>query len=180
MTQGTAPRGYVDHWITPRWVIDALGPFNVDPCCCAEMLWPTASEMIAPPRDGLLEPWGGAVWLNPPFRHRVERWMDRMAMHANGVALVAARVETRWWHASVWGASSAHTVLFPKGRIAFHTPRGELRGEVGFPVALIGYGAAGLRLRTQTQIPGVLLHGWTRRSGRRRSMRAPSAPEVSR
>ena len=41
-------------WLTPRYIIDALGPFDLDPCCPPKMPWRTAAEMVCRPADGLV------------------------------------------------------------------------------------------------------------------------------
>ena len=68
-----------DH-LTPRWIIEALGPFDLDPC---GSLYgePCAVHVIRPPFDGLAAPWPdeALVWLNPPFdRYQVGRWIQRL------------------------------------------------------------------------------------------------------
>ena len=35
-----------DDWITPREIIAALGPFDLDPCASATQPWPTAEHML--------------------------------------------------------------------------------------------------------------------------------------
>ena len=55
-------------WLTPKYIIDALGPFDLDPCCPPKMPWRTAAQMICRPDDGLAVDWTGKrVWLNPPY-----------------------------------------------------------------------------------------------------------------
>lgn len=34
-------------WLTPKWIIDVLGAFDLDPCCPdGEMPWRTADRMV--------------------------------------------------------------------------------------------------------------------------------------
>jgi len=62
-----------------------------------------------------------------------------MAAHDNGTALLAARVETRWFHNYVWKRASA--VLFLNGRLYFFTPDGkQARGNAGHGSVLVAYG----------------------------------------
>lgn len=35
-----------DEWYTPREIIDALGPFELDPCAPISPLWPTAKKCL--------------------------------------------------------------------------------------------------------------------------------------
>jgi hypothetical protein len=53
--------------LTPRFVIDALGPFDLDPCPPKERPWDTARRHFTEADDGLSRPWKGRVWLNPPY-----------------------------------------------------------------------------------------------------------------
>lgn len=165
---GHHQRGYVpgnrDDWVTPRRIIDVLGPFDLDPACCDPMPWPTADTMWT--SEGLDRQWSGMVWLNPPYSD-VGTWMERLADHGNGIALVFARVETVWWFETVWTKASA--IAFPKGRLTFYRPDGTKPGvNSGAPSALVAYGelaAERLRLSLQTLGgDGVLLDNWRRAS----------------
>lgn len=50
-----------DSWITPRSIIDALGPFDLDPCACIPQPWPCAARSFDVNTNGLLQDWGGGV-----------------------------------------------------------------------------------------------------------------------
>lgn len=149
-----------DIWLTPRHILDALGAFDLDPCSAPDpALWPTAAEHITLPVDGLSAPWRGRVWLNPPYGQRTWRWLDRLAQHGDGVALVFARTETAGFAAQVWGRADA--VLFLTGRLTFHNPDGSVGGgNAGAPSCLIAYGAANARVLERCGLPGVLVSGW--------------------
>lgn len=111
------PKGKSDTYITPQWIVDALGPFDMDPCCPPIMPWRTAERMIHYPEDGLAAEWHGRVWLNPPYsREGIGKWMAKMAAHNNGIALVFARTGTEWAQEARRVATAA---LFMKGRITF-------------------------------------------------------------
>jgi len=62
-----AVRGQTDCWLTPPEIIEALGPFDLDPCAAPGQPWATAKHQYAPPQDGLELPWFGRVWVNPPY-----------------------------------------------------------------------------------------------------------------
>jgi phage N-6-adenine-methyltransferase len=128
-----------DSWITPKWIIDRLGPFDLDPCACDPQPWPTAWKMITESDDGLTAPWAGHVWCNPPYGKALGVWMSRMAQHNDGIALIFARTETKTFFDSVW--PHAASVLFLRGRLTFHFPDGRKgKGNSGGPSVLIGYG----------------------------------------
>ena len=130
--------GTSDVWLTPRQLIWALGPFDLDPCAApSPRPWPTATRHIELPEDGLTVDWSGSrVWLNPPYSG-AGPWLERMAEHRNGIALIFARVETDAWHSLIWPV--AHRVFFPRGRIQFCLPDGTEKNGSGAPSALICY-----------------------------------------
>jgi hypothetical protein len=139
------------------------------------MPWKTAARMIAPPRDGLSEPWTGRVWLNPPFGNRAAAWLAKLAAHGNGVALIPARTETRMFYSSVWPKADAVLFLYreeyylskeePSGGAAatntkWHEWQNELRecaGVVELIAAKVRQGAPGtvkvyMELETNTVV----------------------------
>lgn len=132
-----AHRGASDSWITPRYLIDRLGPFDLDPCAAPVQPWPCARHAYTV--DGLTRPWFGRVWLNPPYGPQTGRWLERLADHGNGIALTFARTETRMFHRFVFGRATA--LMFLEGRLHFYRPDGR-RGEhnAGGPSVLIAYG----------------------------------------
>jgi hypothetical protein len=107
-----------DEWLTPPDIIDALGPFDLDPCAPIERPWPTANKHLTRREDGLLSTRDGSVWLNPPYGREAERWLRRLANHGDGIALIFARTETEAFHEYVW--SRADSLLFLRGRLHFH------------------------------------------------------------
>lgn len=109
--------------------------------------------------DGLSLPWSGFVWVNPPFGPDAETWLERLAAHGNGIGLVPARTETRWFIKTVWAVADA--VLFLHGRPHFHYPDGT-RGKAnsGAPICLIGYGDLATDRLVHCDLPGSLVTKW--------------------
>lgn len=137
----TRRSGSTDSWITPKWLLDRLGPFDLDPCACDPQPWPTATRMVTEQENGLLLQWSGFVWCNPPYGRSLGIWLERMALHNHGIALIFARTDTRAFHQNVW--PHADTLLFLKGRLTFHKPSGEIAPmghNSGGPSVLIAYG----------------------------------------
>lgn len=146
-------RGQTNDWITPREVLAALPPFDLDPCASETQPWATAYEMISPPQDGLAAEWHGRVWVNPPYGPDAGRFMEKLADHGDGIALVAARVETRWFFDQVWNRADA--ILFLFGRLYFHRPSGErASGNSGHPSVLVAYGRDAARDLGRCSLPG--------------------------
>jgi hypothetical protein len=130
-------------WLTPPDLLEALGPFDLDPCACPlPRPWATAETMWTREDSPLRREWFGRVWLNPPFGPKplVSAFMRRMVAHSRGIALLFARTETEVFFETVWECATA--VLFLKGRPHFHHQDGRrAAANSGAPVTLIAYGA---------------------------------------
>lgn len=134
-----AHRGATDDWITPPRIVGALGRFDLDPCACTTQPWPCADTSYNFDDDGLAQPWNGRIWLNPPYGPHAEPFLEKLAEHGDGVALLFARTETAMFHTYVWGVADA--LLFLRGRLHFHRPDGTMGpGNAGGPSVLIAYG----------------------------------------
>lgn len=106
-----------DEWYTPKWIIDSLGKFDLDPCAPTHHHW-TADKCYTAEDDGLAQPWQGRVWLNPPYRNPlIGKFMRRMAEHHNGIALVFNRMDTALWYDVIF--PSADAMLIIRGRLKF-------------------------------------------------------------
>lgn len=130
-------------WLTPPAIIEALGgpaAFDLDPCAPELRPWPTARQHYTRQDNGLLLPWSGRVWLNPPYSTaEIATWLGKLAGHGCGTALIFARTETDAFFANVWERASA--VLFIRGRLHFHYPDGRRApANSGAPSVLIAYG----------------------------------------
>lgn len=131
-------------WLTPPEVITALGgatSFDLDPATPAQQPYPTALARYTRADNGLLLPWFGRVWLNPPYsNHEIGKWLARLAEHGHGVALIFARTETDNFFRFVWERASA--ALFLRGRLNFHHADGRRADHnAGAPSVLCAYGA---------------------------------------
>lgn len=157
MTLGSHQRtvGSSQTYITPRSIIDDLGPFDTDPCAASNMPWATAHKMVTEAEDGLSRPWSGFVWCNPPFdRKIVGAWVRRMAEHRNGILLVHARTETGWFQ-PVWASDA---VLFLRGRVTFCREDGSRHAaNSGAPVILAAWGQTGVRRLRTSSLGGHLV-----------------------
>ncbi len=137
-------KGLSNDWITPAYIIHALGSFDLDPCASIEMPWLTASENYTANEDGLAQKWHGRVWCNPPFdRYEKPKWMDRMAEHNNGILLVPGALETKNFKDYVWGKCAGLLAL--DHRPFFYKPDGsKAKWDCGCSIVLIAYGETNL------------------------------------
>ncbi|KKK96734.1 hypothetical protein LCGC14_2659820, partial [marine sediment metagenome] len=103
--------------------------------------WRTATTQLT--ADGLDASWRGFVWCNPPYGPDTWQWLDRMALHGEGIALIFARTETEMFFECMW--EKAWAVLFLKGRLTFCRPDGpRAEHNSGAPSVLVAYGAEDL------------------------------------
>jgi hypothetical protein len=157
---------------TPGWIIDRLGPFDLDPCAGDPRPWDCARVNYTLADDGLSKRWLGLTWLNPPFcRYVVERWIQRLADHGNGVALLHARCEAQWFR-PVWANASG--ILFMGQRIKFcHADGIEHPANSGAPPVLVSFGAEALKRIQASGIEGALVERWIWQTERARPHAAP-------
>ncbi len=148
--------GLKDEWLTPLNIITALGPFDLDPCAPIVRPWPTAAAHYTLDDDGLSKPWDGNVWLNPPYGPKTKLWMERLAQHGNGIALIFGRTETDCFFKAVWGRADA--MLFIRGRIHFCDVSGmRAKNNSGAPSVLIAYGRENANRLLCSKISGFLV-----------------------
>lgn len=122
-----------DEWTTPRWLFDRLHErfqFTVDVAATPEnALRPKFFE----DPWGLEYSWAGErCFCNPPYS-RIATWAEKFTQEAERasliVALIPARVDTRWWQDHI---AKADHVYFIRGRLRF----GESKNSAPFPSAL--------------------------------------------
>lgn len=145
---GYMPRPATVDWRTPPEVVELLhvlwegGP-DLDPCasegCPDEELIGKANHFgpAAGCEDGLLVPWRGRVFVNPPFAD-LASWLGKAAashrlLGTEVVFLLPARTDTAYWHEQV---ATADLVVFWRGRLKFVGAP----AAAPFPVALAYWG----------------------------------------
>lgn len=147
-----------DVWLTPPDILARLGAFDLDPCSAINQPWQTARVHYTKNDDGLSKKWFGRVWCNPPFGSEAGKWLEKLAVHGNGVALIPARTETKFFFRYVWDCASA--VLFLRGRPHFYFPDGTRAPfNSGAPICLIGYGSENVSVLVKSGL-GVVVRDW--------------------
>lgn len=154
MSRHTSTRNETDVWLTPPYILEALGEFDLDPCASLNRPWDTARKHYTVEDDGLAQEWEGSVWMNPPYGQQTARWLENLAAHGDGVALIFARTETRMFHAHVWEQATA--ALFLEGRLTFCRPDGTpAANNGGAPSVLVAYGEAAAARLKSSGLPGA-------------------------
>lgn len=108
-------------YYTPKWIFDALQlTFDID------VASPPNGPPFTPCRkyftqldDGLIQPWTGSVFLNPPFSN-VTPFVDKWLKHNNGIALLP--MSKSKWFERVWNSPAA-IVALPRD-LLFIDPKG--------------------------------------------------------
>jgi hypothetical protein len=136
------PEGEENQWFTPQYIFDAIGlEFDMDPCSPGAGLTNVpAKKHLTIVEDGLVTPWEGTVFVNPPYGKHTPVWMKKLADHGDGIALVFARTDVKWFQENVDRSSA---VCFIASRVKFHKGHIGAGSQVGTPGAgsmLIAYG----------------------------------------
>lgn len=154
-------RGEKDEWLTPPAIIDALGPFDLDPCSPIDRPWPVAARHLTISDDGLTADWDGFVWCNPPYGPVTWEWLARLASHTDGgIALIFARTETVGFFDQVWRRADA--LLFLEGRLHFHHVDGlRAAANAGAPSVLVGYGDRAVHRLRMNRSLGAFVENWS-------------------
>jgi hypothetical protein len=96
------------------------------------------------------------VWCNPPYSFEAWTWLEKLADHGNGIALIFARTETAGFVRTVWERATA--VRFLHGRIHFHYPDGtRAAANSGAPSVLVAYGEYAAQRLEQSIMPGTFI-----------------------
>ena len=150
------PKMIKDEWLTPPGIIDSLGFFDLDPCSPSIRPWDTALKHYTKEDNGLKQEWFGRVWCNPPYGKSTFKWIDKLADHGNGIALIFARTETKGFFDSVWNKADA--VFFFQGRLFFHHVDGSrAKNNGGAPSCLVIFGSENIKTVQESELNGKLI-----------------------
>jgi len=148
-----------DEWLTPPEILNALGEFDLDPCAPIVRPWDMAATHYTIDDLGLTRPWFGRVWCNPPYGSQTGIWLQKLADHGNGIALIFARTETEMFFSQVWKRADA--LLFLEGRLYFHHVCGKkAKANSGAPSVLIAYGKENQRQLREASLKGAFIEKW--------------------
>ena len=121
-------------WETPQDLFDKLNQefkFTLDVCALPENA--KCDQFYTPEDDGLLQPWNGVCWMNPPYGRTIRHWVEKAytssLMGATVVCLLPARTDTRWFH----DFCTKGEIRFIKGRLKF----GGHKNNAPFPSMIV-------------------------------------------
>lgn len=149
-------------WLTPPYILEAVGPFDLDPCASEFQPWPSAKTQYTIKDNGFTKPWIGRVWCNPPYGPHAAKFLARCAAHGNAIALIFARTETKSFEQNIW--DKADGLLFLYGRLQFHLPNGAKGGTAGAPSVLIAYGKLNAAKLKACNLQGAYVEPISRRA----------------
>jgi hypothetical protein len=144
-----------DEWLTPPYIIKALGEFDLDPCAPVCRPWNIAKKHYDINDNGLTLPWEGRIWCNPPYGRDTFIWLNKLAAHGDGIALIFARTETIGFHKEIWNKADA--VFFFKGRLKFFKVDGTEGGTANAPSCLVAYGTNNIASIIDSGLSGKLV-----------------------
>ena len=141
-----------NEWYTPGEYLEAarvvMGRIDLDPASCAQ-----ANERVqaacyyALPENGLLLPWYGRVWCNPPYTQvrpghsSIKAWVEKAVSSywsgqiVEAICLVPADTSTQWF-SWLW----EFVVCFPSRRIRFDIPGRARREQPSFGTCFVYLG----------------------------------------
>ena len=148
-----------DEWYTPKEIIQSLGKFDLDPATSQEAYRQNSSakHFYTAEENGLNKDWYGRIWLNPPYSNPlIQQFLTKMAEHNNGIALVFAKVEAKWFHDIVLRYATAIKFLYE--RVRFFKPDGTQGLQPRNDSMLIAYGTDNARILSENTLKGKFLY----------------------
>jgi len=138
-----------DIWGTPKWVLDlarsVMGDIDLDPCTQGSN--PTQAMRFFTEQDnGLIQPWRGRVWMNPPYNKPLP-WIQRLVEFYQSGDVVSAIALVKSGQLNNHGTGelihkSAAAKGDWKGRLKFDSLReGRTTKPPDFDVRLIYWGS---------------------------------------
>jgi hypothetical protein len=143
---------------TPKWVYEALGQIDLDPCAGEDTHIGTQNYALERGQDGLKLDWNGFVYCNPPFSQK-EAWAARMIEHGNGILILPERGSAPWF-GPLAKASGVYWIMGKKINFV-GGPSSNNLGSVLFP-----FGDDAMSRVSESGLPGLYVSvlSWTPRT----------------
>ena len=166
-TGGPVPASGEQEWYTPPHLIESarevLMTIELDPAS-SEGAQATvgAKRWYGREQDGLVQPWKGNVWLNPPYSAGVvDRFAYKLLEHVQdgsvreALWLSNASYDTKWGQALCQEATGLCMVA---GRVRFIPGSGQAAGAGAWASMVLYFGIYAARFREAFQAHGVVWH----------------------
>jgi len=138
-----------ERYNTPRHIVERVcwlfGEIDLDPCSDGgDPPNVPAAIRYTKRENGLRRVWEGRVYMNPPYGKVIGLWVRKLRFDyergavTEAVALLPARVDTRWWR-----ELENYPVLFVRGRLKFphqDDKPGEPPTSAPYPSAIVYLG----------------------------------------
>lgn len=125
-----------DLWETPQEFfnkLDAEFCFDLDVCALPKNA--KCRRFYTPDDDGLLMPWDGVCWMNPPYGREIRHWVRKAYVWGGSgrctvVCLLPSRTDTKWFQDYCLKSTD---VRFVRGRLKF----GGAKNSAPFPSVVV-------------------------------------------
>jgi hypothetical protein len=144
--QHKSKRKYSTSWITPKWIIDAIGLSDLDPCgfkLNGEFITKCAhdSYTLHDKQDGLALDWHGSVYCNPPYNN-TRAWAKKCRQHHEDtghdvIMLIKCSSGTSYFQNEI---SHATGIVLLRQRLSFLDESGNDVGKARFASILVAFG----------------------------------------
>lgn len=146
-----------NEWYTPPKYIEAarevMGGIDLDPASCQQANWTVKAGMyFTKEENGLMHPWWGRVWLNPPYGRcrgskdgkaisHQQAFAEKLQREYTSGAVEQAILLSLGNPNSTWFQPLCDYLLcFYRGHLHFDRPDGTT-GDFGFPLAFVYLGS---------------------------------------
>lgn len=147
--QGTKSNEWYTKHIYINAVREVMGAIDLDPASC-ELANKVvqAKHYYTKEENGLMQPWYGRIWLNPPYGHTIggaamshqRAFAEKLLREYAAGNIEQAVILTLGNPNSVWFQPLLDfTLCFYRGHIDFYRPDGSI-GTFGFPLAFVYLG----------------------------------------
>jgi len=145
-------------WFTPKYFIDCLGPFDLDPCTVSFRPFNTAKKHIEHDLGncGLKTQWIGNVWLNPPYGKEISPFIDKFIEHKKGIMLIFARMDNVNVQKLI---KSGSTLFLLRKRILFINKNHQKSSNAGTGSMLVFYDSDYIEKIKNSNLEGVFIKG---------------------
>jgi hypothetical protein len=137
-----------NEWYTPLKIIElarlTMGSIDLDPASCERANQTVKAQKIYTEQDsGLLQPWSGNVWMNPPYgQPLISQFSDKLIQELPNICqacvLVNNATETEWLQNMMRNCSA---VCFIKSRVKFIDKNGNASGSPLQGQVILYYGS---------------------------------------